>query len=261
MTKELRQIVIQCMQKLDTRHRAILTMRCYDRLSYAQIAEHLSCTEFGARALFYRAKKSLAKHLSAHGLGRGSCVMALVLFGKITAPTKAAAAGIQVTEATLSVGSAATLAGFLTGKAALLTLSAGLLTTGAVTISPIFSANKDNPAAMSPEVSAMSRQSTIWYYFPEGQNGPLMLRTHDASGQWQALQNAEGNYIRRGNRVYIRNQRDLFTDLRQSPRDNKALTDDVPGRSGWAEGMPRVSGRGLLIVQEGNVGQHDGLSP
>ena len=36
--QELKTIVMEAMQSLDPRHRSILTMRCYDQLSYAEIA-------------------------------------------------------------------------------------------------------------------------------------------------------------------------------------------------------------------------------
>lgn len=242
VTRELRQIVMMCMQKLDPRHRAILTMRCYDRLSYAQIAEHLSCTEFGARALFYRAKKSLAKQLCAHGLGKGACAMALTLFGKMTAPTKAAAASVQVTEATLGVGGAAALAGALTGKAALVSLSAGLLTAGAVMTPRLLPASGlSDVVSSSSERSVMNQPGTIWYFLPEGKDGPVMLRKLDASGQCRVLQNAEGNFVRRADRVYIRNPRDRFVDLQAASGPVQMSTD--------------LQNRGVLIVRsEGQTG-------
>ena len=55
VTDELKQIVLHCIESLEPRHRAILTMRCYDQMSYADIGKLMDCSEIGARALFYRA--------------------------------------------------------------------------------------------------------------------------------------------------------------------------------------------------------------
>lgn len=53
---KLRQIVVKSVQQLAPRHRAVLALRCYDHLSYAEIARLIGCSEIGARAMFYRAK-------------------------------------------------------------------------------------------------------------------------------------------------------------------------------------------------------------
>ncbi|HOV78387.1 MAG TPA: RNA polymerase sigma factor, partial [Sedimentisphaerales bacterium] len=90
--EELKNIVSGAMQKLKTRHRAVLVMRCYDNMAYNEIAESMGCSEFSTRMLFVRAKKALQKELLSHGFGRGSLLAALIVFGKMTAPNKAAAA-------------------------------------------------------------------------------------------------------------------------------------------------------------------------
>ena len=59
--RELKQIVLNAMQKLSSRHRAVLTMRCYRDMTYAEIAETLGCSEFAAKMVFQRAKKTLQK--------------------------------------------------------------------------------------------------------------------------------------------------------------------------------------------------------
>ena len=87
--QELKQIVSTAMQKLRTRHKAVLIMRCYDGMSYSEIAESMGCSEFSTRMLFMRAKQSLQKELSHNGFGKGSLLAALVIFGKMTAPSKA----------------------------------------------------------------------------------------------------------------------------------------------------------------------------
>ena len=56
------------MSSLKPRYREILVMRCYEEMDYSEIANELGCTEFGARVLFFRAKRALAKALSKRGL-------------------------------------------------------------------------------------------------------------------------------------------------------------------------------------------------
>lgn len=70
--QELKQTILSAMQQLKPRHRHVLVLRCYEQMKYSEIGEEMGCSEFGARRLFYRAKKALAKELSRHGLGRGS---------------------------------------------------------------------------------------------------------------------------------------------------------------------------------------------
>ena len=70
--EELRQIVSMAMNKLKTRYKAVLIMRCYDDMSYSEIAESLGSSEFGTRMLFIRAKRTLQKELSRNGFGAGN---------------------------------------------------------------------------------------------------------------------------------------------------------------------------------------------
>jgi RNA polymerase sigma factor (sigma-70 family) len=69
--EELRQIVSMAMNKLKARYKAVLIMRCYDDMSYSEIAESLNSSKFGTRMLFIRAKRTLQKELSRNGFGAG----------------------------------------------------------------------------------------------------------------------------------------------------------------------------------------------
>ena len=72
VSEELKQIISTAMQKLRTRHKAVLIMRCYDGMSHSEIAESMGCSEFSTRMLFLRAKKALQRELSRNGFGKGS---------------------------------------------------------------------------------------------------------------------------------------------------------------------------------------------
>jgi len=258
VTEELRQIVVQCIKQLHPRHRAILTLRCYEQMEYSDIAEHLGCTEFGARSLFYRAKKSLAKKLTSHGLGKGACLMALVLFGKLTSATEAQAAGISITAATLKVGPAASLAGMLMGHKVLVGLTAGALAVGTVAAPKIMDMAQ-GPAPTAPAARVMptvrgavplnSRTMDIWYYYPEGPDGPVMIRSHNGRNQWCLLQNAQGNYVWDGDTIYINNFRAWADDM-----SLKTLPTDPASLAPAAADQATVQARGpaLLVVSDCN---------
>jgi RNA polymerase sigma-70 factor (ECF subfamily) len=123
INEELSKAVVDAMAKLKLRHRNILVLRCCQRLPYSEIAEVMDCSELAAQVLFFRAKHSLKRKLSKHGFGKGMLLGALGLFGQMTAPSKAAAANVSVTAATLKVGSAATLVAMAASKTAIVTMA------------------------------------------------------------------------------------------------------------------------------------------
>jgi hypothetical protein len=100
-------------------------------MAYSDIAEAMGCSEFSTRMLFLRAKRSLQRELMRNGFKKGSLLAALALFGKITAPSKAAAAQVTVSTTALKVGTVATIAGVATTKTAIISLAAaGAITAG-----------------------------------------------------------------------------------------------------------------------------------
>jgi RNA polymerase sigma-70 factor (ECF subfamily) len=110
MRKELCETIVDAMARLRLTYRSVLTLRCFDQLSYADIAEMMGCKELRARVLFFRAKRSLSRQLRRRGFGKGLLVTALGLFGLLTAPADSASAG-TVTAASLHVGLVAALVG------------------------------------------------------------------------------------------------------------------------------------------------------
>jgi RNA polymerase sigma-70 factor (ECF subfamily) len=243
INRELKQIVVMSMRELAPRQRAVLTMRCYKGMPYSEIATVLGCTEFGAQSLFYRAKKSLAKKLANHGLGKGSLLTALVVFGKLTAATEATAANITVTAATLKVSTAAALMGVVTSKTAVVSLlTAGAITVGTIAVNngtvKINSGPQNANAGISvnaqQEINATKSTEQFWYFFPEGAGKPVMLRLLklNDSGQishCQYLQNQHANYYYDNGIVYIKNSRMYNSDLSVSrlPTDNEDLSEFI----------------------------------
>ncbi len=259
--QELKQIVSTAMQKLRTRHKAVLIMRCYDEMSYSEIAESMGCSEFSTRMLFMRAKQALHKELSRNGFGKGSLLAALVIFGKMTAPSKAAAQ-VTVSAAAMKAGLLATTVGVVTTKTALLSLTAaGVVTAGAVmaTSGP---ANTNRPTNATRVVSPFGTTSgtgqSYWFYFPAEPDGPMMLRATSgadpANPDHRVLQNAYGNYSYEGKTVQIENYRMWMNDLSvfALPTDGVAMRDFLTRMRGREPEMQSVDakGRGLLITVE-----------
>jgi len=245
------------MQKLKPEHRAIINMRCYDEMAYAEIAKTLGCSEFAAQMLFYRAKKSLKKQLARRGFGKGSLLLALVLFGKMTASSEAVAANVSVAAAATKVGVMAALLSMMGSKAAVLSVTtAGVLVVGAMvaTSGPDGTANmpKNKPAASVPAaVNSAQAQGEYWYFFPEGAGGAVMMQQIKQSGrQW--LQDEYANYYNHKDTISIKNSRCWHSNLSvwRLPTDRSDLTDflsRLEGKSIEMEYVPNKD-RGLLVI-------------
>jgi len=268
--QELKQIVLRAMQALKPEHRTVLMLRCYEEMPYSQIADSMGCSEFGAQMLFYRAKKTLKKQLLRQGFGKGSLLMALALFGKMTAPSEVAAAEVSVTAAAAKVGVTASLVGMVTSKTAVVSLmTAGAIGIGAVaaTSGPgrTTAASDERPLASAAadvrDEQAATASLKRWYFFPEGSDGPVMARSMQASTQergyyCQWLQDEQANYYfdRHSGTVHINNYRQYNSDLAvwRLPTDKGGLTAFLAGIEGETEKMEYVAadGPGLVVVAE-----------
>lgn len=279
MTKELKQTVMDTMQQLKPQYRMVLTMRCYEQMHYDQIAKLMGRSELSTRVLFCRAKKTLRKQLSRKGFGRGALLTALILFGKMTASSEAAAASVSVTPATIKAGVTAGLLSLAGNKAIVVPLkmagvsltAAGAFTIGSMT-EPMTTKWIDKAGAALQEkltrpVPVVVQQAApvivpvekYWYYYPRQTDGPVMLRLTraDAQGQQfycQSLQNDLANYHfdRTVNTIYINNYRTWAGDLtvQRLPTDTNALRDFLSDVTGTDPPMAYVADNteGLLVV-------------
>ena len=268
VTAELKQIVVRSIGRLQPRQRAVLTMRCYKGMKYSEIAELMKCSEFGVQSLFYRAKKALSKELSRSGLGKGSLLTALVLFGKMTATSEAAAANVSVTAATTKVGLAAGLVGAVGGKTLVVSLTtASVLAVGTMVATSAIDGTKgmveNKPAGILPVVShvdpAQAGDEECWYYYPLNVNGPVMLRLvqWDSQGKksysrWWQDDRANYCFEESRNTININNYRmwDSELTVRRLPTDGPQLTEFLSRIEGESVEMEYVSGggQGLLII-------------
>ena len=277
VSDELKEIISKAMLKIRTRYRSILIMRCYDQMPYSEIAHSLGCSEFGARMLFVRARRSLQKELSKKGLGKAALITALVVFGKMTAPSNAAAAQISVTAATLETGFLATLLGVVTSKTAVVSVTAAAVLTGGVVVSNGI-LDKTRPAneitrsakisVNSPFAFADKYANQYWYYFPDGVGRPVMMglkNTAQASDScWLLLQNSNANYLYKRGTVYINNCRFFNSDLRTIvlPTDGADMRSFIRSVEGAGERWNYIagSGRNLLVIAEKNSAGTNGNS-
>ena len=262
LSRELRQIVSTAMGQIKTEHRAILTMRCYDEMAYSEIAESMGCSEFAAKMLFLRAKRSLQRQLSRQGLGKGTLLTALVLFGKMTAPSEAAAAKVTVTAGSLKVGAATSAAVMASSKAVILPLAAaGAIGVGAIVATSGPEGSTAAPAEREVRISqtadvATEANKTIdeyWYYYPSKADGAVMMRLMEGR-RCTVRQNESGNYYfdKRDNNIYIENYRPWNEDLGvwRLPTDSLKMREfitQIEGRGYETEYVP-AKGDGLLVI-------------
>ncbi|MHC4623078.1 MAG: RNA polymerase sigma factor [Planctomycetota bacterium] len=270
---ELKQVVFAAMGELRPRYRKVLTMRCYEEMEYSEIAELLDCSELVVRVLFFRAKKSLQRALGRKGFGKGFVLVALVLFGKMTAPTKAAAAQISVTVTTTKVGVVAGLIGMAASKTALVLMTtAGVLAIGTMvpTSGPDETPGAGKPAVNSYVTKAPSLPAEtieeLWYYFPKSADGPVMMRVMKSDSQragsycaWRQDDRANYYFDKAGNTIYINNHRMYGSDLavQRLPTDKAKLREFLVQVEGGGEDMEYVPGHGeglLVIIGRGVEG-------
>jgi RNA polymerase sigma-70 factor (ECF subfamily) len=121
--KELLASVWKAMQRLSLKHRNVLTLRCLDELSYAEIATVIGGSELSARLLFFRAKQSLQRQLARDGLGRSAVLSGLGVFAAATLHSSQKAAGAAaVSAASLHSGAGIAALGMATSKVAVVSM-------------------------------------------------------------------------------------------------------------------------------------------
>jgi len=249
MHKDLLKKTLGAMRQLREQHRAVLSLRCFDELSYGDIALTMNCSQVKARVLFYRAKEALRKRLAHQGVKKGMLVMCLGLFGKITAPADAAPATVTVAAGSMKAGLTAALLANLTIKTVVVIV--GAITLGTATVGTVSSLSKPT---LTPRQQVTSLHFTTqlrfsdpgapaslskgayeqWFRFPDGVDGPVFFRMQRWDSQQKNkfcswLQDGEANYyFESGTRkLYLSNDRVYWSCLkvRRLPTDDAEFTD------------------------------------
>ena len=270
LQKELSKKVVVAMKQIKQQYRAVLSLRCFEQLSYSEIAVAMECSEVRARVLFYRAKQALKKQLSHQGLKKSLLLMCLGLFGRLTAPARAAtvtvtANSVRVGAMTVVIATAGTKLGIATVTAA----AVGLATVGGISVlseAPLPNRSEVKSINYTTQLRDTSQGPTSnlskgaykqWYYCPEGIDGPMFTRMQrwDAKQTNQVctwLQNGDGNYYYEsgGKNIYINNNRVFWSSLRvrRLPTDTAEFTNFLSEIEGDLSGVEykRDSQTGLL---------------
>jgi len=283
MGQELKQVVFSVMRRLKPRYRTVLSMRCYEQMEYSQIAELMGCNELSVRVLFHRAKKAMYSQLSHRGFGKGALLTVLLLFGKMTAPSEAAAADVSVTASATSVGLWAGLIGTAASKTTVVTVTAAAIVAVGAVVAPMWF---DRAASWTEKTArAVKQRMTIglytqpqltdgfdeyWYYYPAQAPGPVMTRLvkWDAAGRHsycQRFENDRANYHFdfSAKTIHINNHRMWRDDLRvrRLPADEAELREFLSMVEGKAAAMDYVSSnqQGLLVIARQNGAENTSL--
>jgi RNA polymerase sigma-70 factor (ECF subfamily) len=241
VTGELKDAVMEAMRQLSPEDRAVLSLRVYEGLSFSQVGQRSGCRAITARARFWRAKQALGRKLAASGFGRKALVpVALLLFGKLTAASEAAAAELTVSASSLSAGLAGAVLGVAASRAAVVTVAAaGVVAVGVGVkgLSDGREAKVEDAGTPAITVSAPlpdDGRATIrtWYYYPEPSGQVALskgMRYDEDEGTYECLwlQNGFANYRYQPEEhtVYIVNANPRAEDLsvRQLPTDSPEL--------------------------------------
>jgi RNA polymerase sigma-70 factor (ECF subfamily) len=259
LQKELSKKVVLAMKQMKRQYRAVLSLRCFEQLSYSEIAVAMDCSEVRARILFYRAKQALKKQLAHQGLKKGFLLVCLGLFGRLTAP--AGAATTTVTASSVKVGVITAIiatAGTNMGIATVTATAVGLATMGGISVlheaplperSEVKSINYTTQlrdTSQGPTSSSSKGAYEQWFSCPDGIDGPLFMRMQ----RWDAkqtnklcvwLENDEGNYYYycTDDKVYINNYRLFWSSLRvrRLPTDTADFTNFLSEIEGDLSGV------------------------
>lgn len=90
MNKELGRAVIDAIATLKPRDRQVVTLRCFENYSFKEISQVEQTSEMYSRVLYHRSIEKLRIALKKKGFSKTSLLLALTLFGELTAQTEAA---------------------------------------------------------------------------------------------------------------------------------------------------------------------------
>jgi RNA polymerase sigma-70 factor (ECF subfamily) len=248
--KDLSKKVIAAMKQISQQYRAVLSLRCFEDLSYSDIAVAMQCSEVRARVLFYRAKQALKKELGHQGLSKSLLLMSLGLFGRLTAPAEGGASAVTITASTTQVGLTAAALATASSRLGIATLSAVavvLIGMGGMSLWTKAPA-PDSPTSSRPDVESLHFTTQLmdsspeargslskgayeqWFYFPDGIDGPMFMRMQRWDPQQRNklcawLENEQANYYfdSGNNLVHITNCRVCWSSLkvRRLPIDSE----------------------------------------
>lgn len=279
ISKEIAETLVQSIAKLDAKQRSVLVLRCYENLSYSEIASVMDCSETAARILFFRAKNKLRSKLHKKGIVSRSMLLGLLgLFGRVTSTAEA---GVTVSAASLKVGAFSAAIGYLMSRigVCLLTLLAGsAIVTGTLfdktglraplgtgTDSEVKSFHFTKHAwkdAYIPTANLRMGRSLSkgayeqWFFFPEGIEGPLFKivqrwdpKVENKLCSWLLNEKGQHYYHSGKNTIYLMNNPLAKRNTARFPSDSLEFCDFLDSIEGKEEGLEYVRDKktGLLM--------------
>jgi RNA polymerase sigma factor (sigma-70 family) len=164
LQQELSQAIHNAMANLKNKYRNILVLRCYENMSYTDIAYTMDCSSIKAQLLFFRAKQSLKKQLQKNGYKKEHLMASLGIFGAITAlpfgGTSSSAATIGLSA--MKVGIPASIIGIVTTK---IGISIGIMAAMCLFIVSGVVVNK-NVEATKSHIIAQEKYSATSFKYP-----------------------------------------------------------------------------------------------
>jgi RNA polymerase sigma-70 factor (ECF subfamily) len=282
---ELAHAIFDGIEGMKFRYRNVLVLRCFEQKQYAEIAQIMDCSRTTAQVWFFRAKQILKKKLVKQGFSKAMMLTGLCLFGKMTAPAKAAFATCTVAGESTKIGLAATVVGVLTSRLGIL-ITAIILAGGAGGVLSLTAGRDDGQSAGPglPDISAvrsfhfveqawsnvgqanpnLSRGRSLskgayeqWFYFPQGVEGAMFMMMQRWDPQMKSrlcswMQNSKGNYYYHSGSqtIYINNYHLPLRDLRtrRLPTDSAEFTSFLDNIEGNTKGISyeRDAETGLL---------------
>lgn len=281
VSTEIAESLVNAISQLNIQQKNIFMLRCYENLSYSEIASITDSSELAVRMTFYRARHKLQTTLMKKGITLSMFLSLLGIFGQATSSSNAA---VVISVSTLKAGMLATAIAAAMSKAAIYIISiiAGI---GIVLAGTALVGNTNDPSAVSVASAANSIKSfhyieqaweksyipnanlimgkslsrgayEQWFFFPEGVNGPLFKMVQRWDPQVQSklcswLTNGDGyHYYHSGeNNIYLFNNVNAGINTPRFPFDSQELSDFLDTTDTKAEGVryTRDAASGLLV--------------
>ena len=133
--KETVELILAAMGALKLEYRTVLTLRCLEDQSYAEIAALVGGSQMRAKMSFYRARTALRKQLALKGLRRSHFLGALTVFAAMTSESARSASAIPaVTAASAKATVSGAVLATVLSEAALIGVAIVVALTGTVWI-------------------------------------------------------------------------------------------------------------------------------
>ena len=279
VSKEIAESLVNAISQLNILQKNVFMLRCYENLSYSEIASITDSSELAVRIAFHRARHKLQKTLMKKGITISMFLSLLGIFGQATSPSNAA---VIISASTLKVGMLASSIAMIMSKFIAYIISTivgiALVLAGVAMISKINDPATAVSAADSiksfhyikqawensyiPNANLIMGKSLSrgayeqWFFFPDGVKGPLFKITQRWDPQVQSklcswLINGNGyHYYHSGEKkIYLFNNMNAYLTTPRFPFDSQELIDFLDKMDGKEEGVQytRDAKSGLLV--------------